>query len=266
MSRKTKRVVVIGDTHCGHRVGLTPPQWMLNEDNDNDAKWLGLQRAQWDWYVKTIRALRPIDLLLVMGDCVDGRGDRANGRDVIRPGRTDQVDMAEIAILEARAKKIEGVYGTRYHVTDWEEDLFNRLGSKAKIGAHGWPRVNGVTFDIKHKVGASGASEHTRHTAIMRAKLWNTIWAEAARQPNADILLRGHVHYCRGGFRVVGEKVVWAMTCPALQGIGTEYGAEQCEGLVDFGLMHFDITPTGNYTWTPHFAVLPEQIATVTDY
>ena len=265
MARKTKRIVVISDMHCGHRVGITPPQWQLNPDNENDAKWRVIQQEQWKWYCNTIDKLRPIHLLLVLGDCVDGRSERAAGRDCIRPGRRDQVDMAFAAIQRTGAQHISMVYGTRYHVRDWEDDLCHALGDRAKIGAHEWPEVNGVVFDIKHKVGGSSIP-HGRMTAIKREQLWNAMWAESKRQPNADVLLRGHVHYHEGGFAMRGSRKVWAMTCPALQGFGSEYGSEQCSGLVDVGLVYFDITPSGSFSWDSHIADLPSQIAATSPY
>lgn len=266
MKAKSKRVVAIADLHCGHRVGMTPPAWQLNPDNESDAKWHALQVAQWDWYVKTIRSLRPIHLLLVLGDCVDGRGERADGRDVIRRKRKEQVDMAEKVILEAKAENIEMVFGTRYHVADWEEDLCAQLGSKAHIGAHQWAEVAcedgpSVVFDIKHYVGGS-TIPHGRSTAPSREEVWNLIWAEAERQPRGDVFLRGHVHY----FEPKKQRGRWIMTCPALQGVGTEFGAERCSGTVDFGLIAFDVFPDGRLGWQEHLVVLPTQKATTAKY
>jgi len=264
--RKFKRVVAIADLHCGHRVGLTPPQWQLNPENEWDAKWLQLQREQWAWYKRTIERLRPIHLLLVMGDAVDGASKKAEGRDSIRMKRREQVDMAFTCINVAKASHIAMVYGTRYHVADWEENVRDLLGDKASIGAHDWPQVNGVVFDIKHKVGGSQAAEYTRLTAIMREQQWNSVWAEAGRQPVGDYVLRAHVHYHRAGKRMIGEREVWAMTCPALQGVGTEFGAEQCSGTVDFGLLSFDVTADGIVRQQAHIKVLPSQMAEVTEY
>ena len=265
MARKTKRIVVISDMHCGHRVGMTPPKWQLNPDNEHDAKWLRLQQEQWKWYCQKIDQLRPIDVLLVMGDCVDGRSERAAGRDCIRPGRRDQVDMAFDVIQRTGAAAIAMVYGTRYHVADWEDDLCSDLGERATIGAHEWPEINGVVFDIKHKVGGSSIP-HGRTTALQRSRLWNGLWAAAGRQPQAQIFLRGHVHYHTAVSQIVGDRQTWAMTCPALQGVGSEFGAEQCEGLVDFGMLSFDITPAGSVLWKPHIAVLPGQVAQTSTY
>jgi len=266
MAKKTKRVVVIADMHCGHRVGLTPPEWQLNSKNEHDAKWLQIQSEQWRWYRRTISKLKPIDLLLVMGDCVDGKSNKADSRDTIRRKRSEQVDMALICIELADATDISMVYGTRYHTSDWEDDICSALGEKATIGAHEWPSINGVVFDIKHKVGSSSAGEHTRLTSIMREQQWNSLWAEAGRQPRGDFLLRAHVHYHRAGKRMIGDKPIWAITCPALQGVGSEYGGEQCVGTVDFGLLQFDITPSGDTAWREHVVVLQSHYAGVTEY
>jgi len=265
MARKTKRIGVVSDFHCGHRVGLTPPGFIHETDDPREQKWAELRKAQWEWYAAKIRQLQPIDALFVMGDCVDGASKKADGRDVVFPKEADQIDMAELCIIQVRAPKISMVFGTRYHVRDNESVVAGRLGGKCKLGSHEWVDVNGVVFDLKHKVGSSSIP-HGRATALKRAELWNALWAMAGRQPRGDVILRGHVHYCEDTGKHYGEREVRAYTCPALQGVGTEFGAEQCEGLVDFGMLHFDVTPAGTYAGHKHIAVLPEQVARATKY
>lgn len=68
------------------------------------------------------------------------------------------------------------------------------------------------------------------------------IWAEAKLQPRADWIVRGHVHRSEGGYKQIGAKEVWAITLPALQGMGSRYGARMCSGLVDFGFVGWKIT------------------------
>ncbi len=261
--RKYKRVVAISDLHCGHRVGLTPPQWQLNPENEWDKKYATIQAEQWNWYVRTITGLGPIDLLLVLGDCVDGKSERADGRDVIRPKEEDQIEMAVKCLEEAKAVSIEMVYGTRSHVRNAEYQIAEKM--KARIGSHGWPEVNGVIFDIKHKIGGSSIP-HGRATALLRAKLWNTLWAVADRAPRADFLLRGHVHYCIDVGVLEGAKEVRCITMPALEGLGSEYGAEQCEGEVHFGMLSFDVYPDGHADWRKHICVLESQKAQTSKY
>jgi len=257
--RRTKRIVALADSHCGHRSGLTPPEWRLNPDNPHDRKWAALQRAQWDWFHRKITHLQPFWLLLSLGDLVDGKSERAGGRDAIRLQREEQTQMAQQIIEYIHPREKEMVYGTRYHVRDWEDEVARM--TDAKIGAHGWPEIYGVVFDIKHKIGRS-TIPHGRMTALLRSKLWNELWAARGRQPNANILLRAHVHY----HMQYSDAHNFMATLPALQGVGSEYGAEQCEGLIDYGFMTFDIKPSGSWTWQSHLAELPEAAAQTSKY
>ena len=61
-----KRVLVIGDAHCGHTSGLTPPKWQTRD----------CQSEVWEWYYHLVRTLNP-DVLFVMGDMIDGKGKRS---------------------------------------------------------------------------------------------------------------------------------------------------------------------------------------------
>ena len=124
---KQKRLVVISDLHCGHAVGLTPPAWQWAVDGDTTehrAKFGRVQREVWDWYSQTIGSLRPIDILAVNGDAIDGTGVRSGGTELLTTDRQVQTDMAVKSIQEASAKTIVMTYGTAYHTgdaEDWED-------------------------------------------------------------------------------------------------------------------------------------------------
>jgi len=251
----TKRVVAIADLHCGHRAGLTPPEWQANPNNPEDAKWAEQQKEMWNWYYATIKRLRPIHWLLVCGDCVDGKAKLSESRDSLTTRRKRQVNMALTAIDLCKAEKIEMTYGTRYHVNDWEEDICSSLGDKAHIGAHGLVGVNGVLFDLKHKVGRSD-SPQGRYTAIAKEELWNLVWSEDKQWPRADWLLRAHVHYSVMARKVVGQRAIWGVVLPCLQDWGSEYGAEQCSGTINNGLFVWDISSKGGVAWHDERAVL----------
>ena len=62
-----KRIVMIGDPHCGHRAGLTPPNWRFREGSSEHVwqKFTKVQRESWSRYAKIIKALRPITCLVV---------------------------------------------------------------------------------------------------------------------------------------------------------------------------------------------------------
>lgn len=256
-----KRVVVIADMHCGHRVGLTPPGYQegtrtLRDKADHKTSKLNamakVQKQCWTAYAAIMASLQPIHLLIVNGDCIDGRGEKSGGTELITGDRDEQCQMAVECVMAAKAKYIVMTYGTGYHTGDKEdwEDMIARRVKADKIGSHEWPSVNGLIFDVKHFVGSSSIP-HGRATAIKRAALWNTIWAEAKLQPKARIILRSHVHYFEGNFNARQL----CMTTPALQAMGTKFGSRKCEGIVNWGVVYFDVEADGTYDW---HSVLPE--------
>jgi len=263
---KPKRVVVIADLHCGHEYGLTPPDWWYRDDVQNErvSEIAHFQRALWDFYEKSINSLKPIDILLVNGDCIHGKEEKAGGAELITLDRHEQVRMAKEAIQLAEAKKVRLLYGTRYHVgknEDFESILADLLGGDVAVHGHDFFNVNGTTIDIKHKI-ANSTVPHGRMTALARARLWNVIWnAEQERQPKANIFIRSHVHY----YGCCGGNNWFAFTTPALC-YNSTYGIRSCEGLVDVGIISFDFSPEGNYKWRiikatfPSLKVLPESL------
>lgn len=246
-----KRVVVVSDLHCGHRSGLTPPGWQygLHDASDSRAAWGMLQRELWDFYARTLRALQPIDWLVCNGDAIDGRGGRNGGVELLTPDLSEQADIAVQCLEEAAAANVLLTYGTPYHVgpdgEDWEAAVARRLG--ARIGGHEWLDVNGLVFDFKHKIGSSSVP-HGRHTAISRERVWNLMWNERDWAPLARVIIRSHVHY----HEYSGNPTHLAMTTPALQGPGSNYGVRQCSGVVDFGLVSFDVDDNGGFSWKSH--------------
>ena len=248
-----KRVVVIADLHCGHRAGLTPPEFQYDPDNEEHIweKFGKAQRILWDFYSRTIEALKPIHLLIVNGDMVDGKGGKSGGTEQITCDRKIQADMAARCIDLAAAKNIVMTYGTAYHTgdfEDWEDIVADNVG--AKIGSHEWVDVDGLIFDIRHHVGRS-VVPYGRLTAPLREQLWSLLWAEIAGYPKSDIIIRSHVHYHVDG-QVFGKR---AFTTPALQ-LHTKYGSRRATGTVDVGLMHFDVEKNGEYTWKTHLLEL----------
>ncbi len=252
-----KRVVIISDLHSGHLAGLTPPSWQVPYKGTSKTKrnkWARLQRDLWKFYADTIENLGKIHVLVVNGDAIDGPGKRSGGTELITTDPEEQCDMAVAAIRTAmsRGTKVIMTYGTPYHsgeICDYEEWIAREVNAE-KIGGHEWITVEGVTFDLKHKIGASGIP-HGRHSGIAKERLWQQLWSEQQLTPKSDVIVRSHVHY----FGFCGGKDWLGLTTPALQGAGSKYGARQCSGLVNFGLTHFD-AENGGYSWKAHLANL----------
>jgi len=111
------RVLVLSDLHCGHRAGLTPPQHQLNIAS----KWGKLQKEVWDWFERTVENLKPITHCFVMGDIIDGKGDRSGGTEQITTDRNVQIEMACEALSLVQASVYTMVYGTPYHTGSGED-------------------------------------------------------------------------------------------------------------------------------------------------
>ncbi len=236
MTRPFKRVVAMADTHCGHTAGLTPPPWHNSAPlSERDL----IQRAEmWQWYVDTLADLKPIDVLFFLGDAVDGKGERSGGTEQITTDRIVQAEMAAKCIEEVGAKETVMLYGTPYHTgvdEDWEQVVAKELG----VEIHGWfsAEINGVKFDLLHKLGGSKIP-YLRYTAVAREMALNVDWAKDLLRPLANFVLRAHVHYCRWA----GEPGHEGIILPALQGYGSKYGIRQCGGRIDIGLCYFDIS------------------------
>lgn len=254
---KPKRVAVIADLHCGHRAGLTPK---AHHRPHSDDKFHKLQVELWGLYTSKIDSIKPIDILLVNADCIDGRGEKSGSRELIAVDRREQVKMAVEAIEYTEAQNIVMTYGTGYHVgnvEDWEDLIADEVGAD-KIGGHEFIDVNGLIFDMKHKIGSS-TIPHGRHTPIAKEKLWNIMWAEKENQPSSDVIIRSHVHY----FDYCGDARWLGMTTPALQGLGTIYGTRQCSGTVDWGFVWFDVLSKDNYTWKAEVVEVASQRVSV---
>lgn len=244
---KPKRVAVISDLHCGHLVGLTPPEY---DGNFGDKTYKGhhqyARRAYWDFYAEQIDALKPIDVLIVNADCIDGRGDKSGGTEQLTTDRNEQVKMAVDCIRYAECDEVYMTYGTGYHTgndEDWEDQIAVAVGAK-KIGSHIWVDVNGLVFDLKHHTGSS-QSPTGRFNSIAKEKVWNVLWNEWGEYPKSDVIIRSHAHYhaYAGGYGWLG------MITPALQGYGSKFGARRMSGTVDFGFVSFDVTSKKEYSW-----------------
>ncbi len=252
---KPKRLVVISDLHCGHIVGLTPPQWDTDRPKAHLKKSYAMRRIIWDFYAETLKSLRPIDILLVNGDAIDGRNEGRGSTELLYVDRNDQVEMAVDCIQEAKAKAVVMAYGTGYH-TGMEEDFERPIAEAVKavkIGSVDSIDVNGVVVNYWHYIPGSQVP-HGRHTATARERQWNMLWSLRDEYPLAQIVIRSHVHY----FGFAGDGQGLALTTPALEGYGSKFGARLLSGLVDIGRICFDINDKEHWSWDKRLLRLPK--------
>lgn len=253
-----KRILVVADLHCGHYVGLTPPGWQTKgapELGPARNKLTDIQQSCWNFYERKVAEHGPFDVIFVNGDCIDGRGERSGGTEILEPNRQRQCDMAVVSIRKAITKPSTPVvmtYGTPYHTgdaEDWESGIASDLN--AKIGSHEWVEVEGVIFDLKHHTGSSSIP-HGRHTPAAREHLWNQLWSARGQNPTAHVIIRSHVHYLNH----CGGPGWLSLTTPALQGWGTKYGSRRCSGIIDYGFLVFECEK-GQWRWWEVLLTIP---------
>jgi hypothetical protein len=193
----SKKIAILSDFHCGHRVGLTPTGWLPEKDENGEIPlWAQINKAHWTWYAREIARNGPYDIVFVNGDLVDGKGKKSGATELLAPDMEDQADMA-VKIIRQIPKtkncKVLITRGTPYHVSssdgeDWENVVAERVG--ATISDHLWVDVEGVVFDLKHHPAGSSSMPHGRHTGVAKDRLWNFMLAAEGEQTKGDVILR----------------------------------------------------------------------------
>jgi len=258
MARQTEVILIDGDMHCGHYTGLTPPDWWWPEKSDIPwrQKIATYQRWAWKTYCSYLKEMGPFTKHINLGDCIDGKGLKSGGTELLTSDRTEQCDMAGVCIKKSGVKDIVITKGTTYHAgasEDWEEQVANDCG--AKIGCHEYITTNGVTISARHFVGGT-QNPKSKATSILGEQVNNDQWArEYTDHPRANIFLRGHVHRNV----VIDEPKTLSIICPGLQG-WTKFGAKICGLFVHFGIIVIEITPAGSRSWRRMTAELGKQV------
>jgi hypothetical protein len=232
MSRK---ILIIGDLHCGSMCGLTPPDWIVSKGRNEF--YSNLQKEMWDNYLEMCEDFGKVDALIVNGDAIDGKGTRSGSTEQITADMFEQCDMAVKALEHIDARQVMFTYGTPYHTAlnsgeDFDKEIADRLNAPIQDELN--VDVDGLIFNVKHKVGSS-SSPYNRAMPAGRHRLWDALEALRTEQKPADVYVRSHVHY----FSFCGESKWYAFTLPALQSSETKYGARQCVGLTDWGMCMF---------------------------
>lgn len=264
--------MVVSDLHCGHVVGLTPPEYQFRSVSNDSRhnKFYTIQSVLWNKFQHLLQDIRKqfglIDGVINVGDSIDGKGERSGGVEQIKLEMGTQVAMSVKCFDTIREicnpkAKFFGVYGTAYHTStsgdEWEDSVYKDAGFE-KWGSHEWVDVNGCIIDVKHHIGTS-VIPHGRGTAVLRDMLWNDMWSLDGSQPRANIVLRGHAHY----YQAVDTDEKLGIICPALQGMGSKFGSKICSGRVSWGVIVLTITNKNEYEWHKKIVTIEEQKAKV---
>jgi len=220
-------------THAGNIFGLTPPG-----ADQEDFPWM---RKFWDWYIDQLQKIGPVDLLLLLGDHIDGQGRKDNS-ELFTTDSGRQIDIAKRVIEQVDCIEMRMVRGTPYHTkscTENEDILAHKLG--ISIANEYEATIYGKRLDVRHTARKSNSPDGQPSSAwkeVTRKTLLNSKNGE----PPPDVVVRGHTHeYYHIEYRnrhVVGV--------PGLQLPFGTYGRKLFTYNYDVGLVVIDFYDTGH--------------------
>lgn len=253
--KEAKKVMIIGDTHCGHWTGLAAPQYHLKPGDDPDLeRCRRVQEALWNFYEGTLKIFGSVDECIINGDCVQGDDERNRGVELIQGDRVKQADIATTCFKRVKATKFSVIGGTLAHAGDAED--YDKLVAE-KLNAAGYPctfhnvdylpKYYDVCFNVRHELRC-GRQPTVQAAALRRILIDELVDVHKGYQDEpSDVLVRSHIHLYSdvAGFRI-GSR---CFTLPALQMRGSKIGRKY-SGSYDVGMVLFYIGPNGKEDWT----------------
>ena len=214
------RVIFISDVHVGSNYAIFPPDFKNPEDGSPvpPNQWQKKLYQEWE---KLADKLSPADVIILMGDLVEGQQTREKFGTLKLQNIQHQAE-AFIHLFQSTWKwrKLYVIRGTNYHVATnglhAEEYIARRLGAERldedKFSAIDLLlKIAGKTVSAAHHIGVSQVP-HYRFTPLARemwlGKLFDDYWQKV------DLVARGHVHYY---IHATVEDIMQAFTCPCWQ-------------------------------------------------
>jgi hypothetical protein len=257
---KIKILVVVGDTHCGSRVGLCPPQF---QDKDGSYHTISIMQTfiwqHWEYCWKEIKKLskRANEKYLVINSDIF-EGIHHSEEQLITNDPSEQLDIGiesfGIAVKQYRPDYTFGTRGTSVHNAG-EEEFYRYYQNELNVQMNGQSYrfddirfdIDGVGFDIAH-TGAAGFKFNTREVAAVRfaADLtgeYSRLIKEFPEETFPDIAIRSHVHFKADSADNYPIRVLY---CPSWQ-IMTHWARQKIKSkVIHIGLLVF-LCQDGDY-------------------
>ena len=243
--------VIIADLHVGSYAGLCPPDCFISVRRDK--KIHDAQEEAYTCYEEFAKANQGIDILLINGDCIDGKGKKSGGNELWTSDLLEQASAAADLIRMFKPGVIRMSHGTNYHVAAESGERLEKVIAdqlEAHISNRKFMQIGGCIVDMRHFVGSS-TIPHARATAVAREAMWDAMLHERGKFPKVDVICRSHTHYHvhTGDVRYTG------FVTPCLQLPYTEFGGTKCSGDIDWGMIKFH-AEGGKFSWEPYIVNL----------
>jgi predicted phosphodiesterase len=195
------KVIVLSDTHTG-AYESPKPQTYLREDEEAKKMPLGCNPMQ--LYANTkwndmIYRHSDADIVLLLGDLVEGTDDKSKGHACWATTIKDQID-ANVALLSFFNKaEFVGVQGSRYHTgmnPSWDQNVLESLkgkGFKTHFSKEDYGfYIEDVGFHLRHNIG------YRKDKKYRGNPLGEELLAFELHEKDIGdyrVILRGHTHY-----------------------------------------------------------------------
>lgn len=221
------KIIVISDMHVGSKRGLCPPKVEFFDGGVYKAS--RLQRRVYKEYVASAKKHDKPDVLFYLGDGIDGKHKRNYGHPVWNTDPQIQAETCADLINMWRARKVYMVHGTNYHVSIEGTQAEEWMARNVRLAQRGpdnrmappsrYVKVEDVTFHLGHHIGGTSVYQY-RATPPAREMAKGLMASALNLAPEADVILRGHVHH----YYQIDDGTHKAVICPCWQ-LQTDYEA-----------------------------------------
>jgi hypothetical protein len=251
---KFEKIGFIGDIHCGSYEGLWPKDLVPSKHNRyTSTRYLN------ECFDHLVNSWPDLDLLVLMGDLVDGQQHKSQGTGLYTTDLSEQTEGAIEVIrpLAKKAKAIIRVWGTPYH--EGFQGTLKRFDKEFDV------KVVKQVLNIRLRPDSvlnvahhpSGNSAFYRGTQLDREAVWAAVAMQERKIPqNIRWIVRAHMHFY--GYQETNSRAVAVVPCfqmPTAHAIKTNYFRFQPD--IGAMIMHADDTHPFGYRMTPHLYDVP---------
>jgi predicted phosphodiesterase len=241
----SQRVLIIGDTHIGSDVALSPEELILKSNNRILAN--EIQLAILQEYYDMIDDVGTVDLLILNGDLVEGTNYYGEGAGCTTTSMSAQDKVAIDLLSQIKFRKVVGCVGTKYH------GKCNPNHDQTVIEGLGGVCMDEISMNIEqtriyanHRTPVRMTQWESRPQSIAKDMLLNEL--NAMDFGHYDIICKSHVHY----YIALDQGTSVGFVCPCWKG-RDDFAKGACNPFAfnpSIGYVMFDIETDGSFAWT----------------
>lgn len=224
-----KRLLMVSDLHCGHKVGLSHPDYGLNK---HQAKLF----SKWSYMCNVVGH---VDAVLVCGDSTEGPNRKGSGSGCWTTDALEQVECAVKLLKMIDSDMYYTVMGSHYHIMSGNVNS-DQLVAKFLDGNYQPDqviRINQRRIHAAHKTSVGQGEDRKTNVA---GRMIGTMLMNQASNGLFDIEFRGHTHYYVDVSTATGRYINlpgWKFRDEYIAGLGTN------ALVADIGWVLLEVTP-----------------------